>query len=135
MAELGLTQRALGQISSSERLLGQAVQLAEQCQAVHLRDAWRSTLSGRPLPPAQQRTSALSDAEIRVASLAADGLTNRQIAERLEITVSTVEQHLTRVYRKLRISSRNDLPPFLPYGPGGIPRRPPRNGVRTRLSA
>jgi DNA-binding CsgD family transcriptional regulator len=45
-----------------------------------------------------------------VAALAADGYTNRQIARRLNVTVSTVEQHLTRVYRKLRISRRTDLP-------------------------
>ncbi|MEU9243576.1 helix-turn-helix transcriptional regulator [Streptomyces sp. NPDC048385] len=51
----------------------------------------------------------LSEAEWRVASLAASGRSNRQIAERLYITVSTVEQHLTRVYRKLGVSSRAGL--------------------------
>jgi DNA-binding CsgD family transcriptional regulator len=55
----------------------------------------------------------LSDAERRVASLAAQGCTNRQIARKLFVTVSTVEQHLTRVYRKLRINSRSDLPTSL----------------------
>jgi len=53
---------------------------------------------------------ALSSAELRVANLAAHGYTNREIATRLYITVSTVEQHLTRVYRKLEITSRADLP-------------------------
>ncbi|WP_344441827.1 AAA family ATPase [Streptomyces kunmingensis] len=52
----------------------------------------------------------LSGSEQRVATLAAQGLTNREISARLYLTVSTVEQHLTRVYRKLRISSRRDLP-------------------------
>jgi DNA-binding CsgD family transcriptional regulator/tetratricopeptide (TPR) repeat protein len=51
----------------------------------------------------------LTDAEMRVAQLAASGYTNRQIAERLYITVSTVEQHLTRVYRKLKVGNRSDL--------------------------
>ncbi|WP_018681310.1 helix-turn-helix transcriptional regulator [Actinokineospora enzanensis] len=54
-------------------------------------------------------SSALSEAELRVAELAADGRTNRQIAEALYITVSTVEQHLTRVYRKLGVPGRAAL--------------------------
>jgi DNA-binding CsgD family transcriptional regulator len=48
-------------------------------------------------------------AERRVATLAARGDTNREIARRLYITVSTVEQHLTRVYRKLNVAGREDL--------------------------
>ncbi|WP_033438622.1 helix-turn-helix transcriptional regulator [Saccharothrix sp. NRRL B-16314] len=52
----------------------------------------------------------LSTAERRVATLAALGHSNRDIGRRLFVTVSTVEQHLTRVYRKLKVRSRNDLP-------------------------
>ncbi|MEU9967314.1 helix-turn-helix transcriptional regulator [Streptomyces malaysiensis] len=51
----------------------------------------------------------LSEAEWRVATLAASRMTNRQIAKSLYITVSTVEQHLTRVYRKLSVGNRQDL--------------------------
>ncbi|MEV6423380.1 LuxR C-terminal-related transcriptional regulator [Streptomyces sp. NPDC051662] len=51
----------------------------------------------------------LSESERRVASLAADGCTNREISGRLHITMSTVEQHLTRVYRKLSINGREEL--------------------------
>jgi len=51
----------------------------------------------------------LSEAELRVAELAAEGHSNREIAQQLFITVSTVEQHLTRIYRKLRVR-RTDLP-------------------------
>jgi DNA-binding CsgD family transcriptional regulator len=54
--------------------------------------------------------SLLSDAENRVALLAARGFSNRDISQQLFITVSTVEQHLTRVYRKLGVSSRRALP-------------------------
>ncbi len=53
--------------------------------------------------------STLSDAELRVATQAARGRTNREIAQALFITVSTVEQHLTRVYRKLGVNRRADL--------------------------
>ncbi|QFU91031.1 AAA family ATPase [Amycolatopsis sp. YIM 10] len=51
----------------------------------------------------------LSDAERRVAEFAAKGLTNREIAGRLYLTTSTIEQHLTRIYRKLGVSSRVQL--------------------------
>jgi DNA-binding CsgD family transcriptional regulator len=54
----------------------------------------------------------LTDAERRVAALAANGCTNREIASRLFITVSTVEQHLTKIYRKLNVRRRSDLPAF-----------------------
>ncbi|MFD2349914.1 helix-turn-helix transcriptional regulator [Nonomuraea ferruginea] len=44
-----------------------------------------------------------------MAALAADGYSNREISGKLFITVSTVEQHLTRIYRKLNVSRRRDL--------------------------
>ena len=51
----------------------------------------------------------LSPAERRVADLAALGRRNREIADALHITPSTVEQHLTRVYRKLSVARRGEL--------------------------
>ncbi|MFG2533175.1 AAA family ATPase [Streptomyces sp. NPDC048516] len=56
-----------------------------------------------------ERNSQLTEAEIRVAVLAAEGHSNRQIAAKLFITTSTVEQHLTSVYRKLQTNRRTDL--------------------------
>lgn len=61
-------------------------------------------------PGAGAEPSVLSDAELRVARLAARGHTNREISRRLSITISTVEQHITRIYRKLDIKTRADLP-------------------------
>ncbi|WP_090104663.1 LuxR C-terminal-related transcriptional regulator [Lentzea jiangxiensis] len=66
--------------------------------------------------------SVLSDSELRVAELAAKGHTNREISGILYITVSTVEQHLTRVYRKLGMRSRADLPHRLSPRTGAAPR-------------
>ncbi len=57
----------------------------------------------------RRRPSGLSATEERIARLAAEGLTNRAIAERAFVTVNTVEANLTRVYRKLGISSRAQL--------------------------
>lgn len=52
----------------------------------------------------------LSGAERRVVALAAHGRTNREIADTLTVTVSTVEQHLTKAFRKLGIRTRRELP-------------------------
>jgi DNA-binding CsgD family transcriptional regulator len=48
-----------------------------------------------------------------VARLAAGGMGNREIAQELFISVKTVETHLGSAYRKLDISSRQDLPAAL----------------------
>jgi DNA-binding CsgD family transcriptional regulator len=52
---------------------------------------------------------ALTAGELRVARLAADGLTNREIAQALFITTKTAKAHLGRVYRKLEITRRAQL--------------------------
>ena len=53
--------------------------------------------------------AALTAAERRVAVLAAQGMTNRQVAQHLGVTVKAVEWHLSHVYRKLGIGSRTRL--------------------------
>jgi len=59
--------------------------------------------------PVRRAPEALSPTELRIARLAADGLTNRLIAERAFVSVKTVETNLKRAYRKLGISSRAQL--------------------------
>ena len=53
--------------------------------------------------------SDLTTTETRLAALAAEGLSNKEIAAALHISVHTVEAHLTRIYRKLGIHSRAAL--------------------------
>lgn len=105
------------------RALRRARQLAEEC-GVPLADRTAPDAAGRqPILEGAEGDEAvgmLSDAEMRVAALAARGHSNRQIAGKLFVTVSTVEQHLTRVYRKLGIKRRSDLALALP---GGSERR------------
>ena len=74
-----------------------------------MRGARRETCSGRER---SWRTSAArhhSSSERRVAQLAAEELSNKEIAQALFVTVKTVEVHLSHVYRKLEIASRRQL--------------------------
>jgi DNA-binding CsgD family transcriptional regulator len=54
----------------------------------------------------------LTDSETRVARLAASGLSNREIARTLSMSVRTVEGHLSHVYAKLELRSRTELALF-----------------------
>jgi DNA-binding NarL/FixJ family response regulator len=58
--------------------------------------------------PAEPGTGPLTDRELQVLELAAQGLTNHEIAQRLYISVRTVEAHLTHVYDKLGVASRTE---------------------------
>jgi DNA-binding CsgD family transcriptional regulator len=114
LADLSQAYQALKQLSWARSSLGLAAQVARECRADSLLDT--IVAAEDPAPPQPDQAPAteegaipLSDAERRVAMLAARGDTNREIARRLYITVSTVEQHLTRVYRKLNVAGREDL--------------------------
>jgi len=63
----------------------------------------------RPRRAALTGFDALTASERRVAELAVEGLTNREIAQALFVTARTVETHLTHAYPKLGIVSREDL--------------------------
>jgi DNA-binding CsgD family transcriptional regulator len=63
----------------------------------------------RPRTEALSGPAALTAKERKVASLAAEGQTNRDIAQTLYVTPKTVEVHLTNAYRKLGIRSRREL--------------------------
>jgi DNA-binding CsgD family transcriptional regulator len=66
-------------------------------------------MGARPRTLRFSGAEALTASERRVAQMAADGRTNREIAAALFITVRTVENHLARAYRKLGIGSRREL--------------------------
>jgi DNA-binding CsgD family transcriptional regulator len=78
-------------------------------------------------------SDALTPAERRVATLAADGLINAQIAEKLFVSEKTVEGHLTRVYHKLGNQSRAELREVLKPAPEGpSERRFPKGQINRR---
>ena len=51
----------------------------------------------------------LTNREREIALLAADGLASRVIAERLYLSVRTVDNHLARIYTKLGVTNRSEL--------------------------
>jgi DNA-binding CsgD family transcriptional regulator len=55
------------------------------------------------------RSGGLTETERRIADLVTSGRSNKQIAAELHITVRTVESNLTRIYRKLGVTSRGQL--------------------------
>ncbi|WP_300614221.1 LuxR family transcriptional regulator, partial [Trebonia sp.] len=73
----------------------------------------RATGEASEEPRAQPRTS-LSPQEFQIAQLAAEGLSNREIAQRLYLSHRTVGSHLYRIFPKLGITSRTQLPSVLP---------------------
>lgn len=112
--ELARAHRELGDAGQARALARRARQLAGECgvpapEAAPPDTGTSSDRDGAGAARPRQHPVELSDAELRVATLAARGLTNREIADKLFITVSTVEQHLTRAYRKLDVQRRTDL--------------------------
>jgi DNA-binding CsgD family transcriptional regulator len=55
----------------------------------------------------------LTTREREVALLAANGMSSKQVGQRLHLSTRTVDTHLARVYRKLGISTRTELAPAL----------------------
>ncbi|QUQ72372.1 helix-turn-helix transcriptional regulator [Kutzneria sp. CA-103260] len=113
LAELSTAQGALGEHDKAWTTVRRAWLIAKSCQAEALcQHLMKQSNVVGPIAGATPRAESaqtLSRAERRVAKLAAIGYTNREIAARLYITVSTVEQHLTRVYRKLNVNRRSEL--------------------------
>jgi DNA-binding CsgD family transcriptional regulator len=104
---LGATRRHEGQRRAAREALGQALAIFDGLGARPWADkthAEAMRISGRRPP-----TDELTEAEQRVASLAAVGRHNSEIAAELFIGVGTVEAHLSRVYRKLGLRSRTEL--------------------------
>jgi DNA-binding NarL/FixJ family response regulator len=104
---LGAVRRQAHQKKPARAALEQALEIFDELGAQLWAGKARAELrriSGRA--PASDE---LTETERRVAELAAVGRTNREIAGKLFMGVSTVESHLSRVYRKLGVRSRTEL--------------------------
>jgi DNA-binding CsgD family transcriptional regulator len=112
LIDLGAALRAGGKRTEAREPLLDGLAMAARCGGVALEARARSELAAvgvRPRTTDRTGAESLTPSELRVARLAADGSTNREIAQTLFVTEKTVETHLGRAYRKLDISSRRQL--------------------------
>jgi DNA-binding CsgD family transcriptional regulator len=119
LAALGSTLRLARRPSDAREPLRRALELAQVCGATALADHARSELyatGARPRKVALSGVDSLTTSERRVATLAAEGQSNRDIAQALFVTPKTIEVHLSNTYRKLGIRSRRELTAALSAG-------------------
>jgi len=113
LADYGGILRRAGRRVQARTQLELALDLAHHCGARRIANHARDELiaaGAKPRRDAITGRDALTAGELRVARLAAEGLTNREIAQALFITTKTAKAHLSRVYRKLSITRRGQLP-------------------------
>jgi DNA-binding CsgD family transcriptional regulator len=108
----GAALRRSGQRTQALDPLRKALDLATRCGAAPVATTATQELhaaGARPRRAAVTGRDALTASELRVARMAADGSTNREIAQALFLSTRTVEVHLTNTYRKLGIETRQKL--------------------------
>jgi DNA-binding CsgD family transcriptional regulator len=109
---LGAALHAAGEIDAARTELRTAIGLAQKRHAGWLEQEALADLRATGAKPRTRSSTgrdALTPSERRIADLAAAGRQNREIADELFVTVSTVEFHLRNAYRKLGITGRSDL--------------------------
>ena len=116
---LGVVRRQGLQKKAAREALEQAVGIFEELGA----RLWAAKARGELGRISGRRASGdeLTETEARVATMAVEGLSNKEIAAALFMGVSTVEAHLSRVYRKLGIRSRGGLASRLAIRPDDVP--------------
>jgi DNA-binding CsgD family transcriptional regulator len=114
--DLGALVRRANRRTEARDLLREALDVAHRSRARPLAQRAETELratGARPRRVILTGLDALTASERRVAELASKDLTNREIAQELFVTSRTVEGHLTSVFRKLDVSSRDALPAVL----------------------
>jgi DNA-binding CsgD family transcriptional regulator len=116
LIDLGAALRRANHRVEAREPLRRALDLGHRGGAVRAAERAREELvaaGGRPRRMAIEGTEALTPQEWRVARLAADGLSNPEIAQTLFVSRKAIEMHLSNAYRKLEIGSRDELPEAL----------------------
>ena len=121
LLELGAALRRQGVRTEAREVLRAALDVTARYGASGLADRAHEELVAAGARPRRNRRmlsgrESLTAGEDRVALLAAQGLTNREIAQRQFVTVKAVEWHLRNIYRKLDVASREELPAALDPG-------------------
>src|SRR6266516_2270495 len=116
LADLGAMLRRRNRRVEAQQLLREALDIAHRAGAGALAQYAETELratGARPRRVVLTGLDSLTASERRIAEFASQGLINREIAQTLFVTARTVEGHLTSVFRKLRINSRDELPAAL----------------------
>jgi DNA-binding CsgD family transcriptional regulator len=112
LVDLGAALRRANQRTEARARLREGVDLARGVGAFGLAERANDEIAAsgaRPRKVLHTGLDALTASERRVAQLAADGMSNKDIAQTLFVTIKTVEVHLSHAYRKLEIGSRAQL--------------------------
>jgi class 3 adenylate cyclase/DNA-binding CsgD family transcriptional regulator/tetratricopeptide (TPR) repeat protein len=112
LVDLGAALRRADGRGEAREHLRRGLELAELSGGGRLAEQARIELIAagvRPRPVILSGVESLTASERRVAEMAGEGMTNREIAQALFVTPKTVEVHLSSVYRKLGIASRAQL--------------------------
>jgi DNA-binding CsgD family transcriptional regulator len=110
--DLGVALRRAGRRRDAQRRLSEAAALATRCGATALATRANDDLRILTAPARRLQFSgvdSLTASERRIALMAAEGMSNSQIAQAVFVTCKTVENHLGNVYMKLAINSRRQL--------------------------
>jgi DNA-binding CsgD family transcriptional regulator len=121
LVELGAALRRARRPADARQPFRDGLALARACGALPLAERAHEELTAtgaRPRKIVRAGAEALTSSERRVARMAADGMSNKEIAQALFVTVRTVEAHLHHAYQKLDISSRDQLAGALAAEPG-----------------
>jgi DNA-binding CsgD family transcriptional regulator len=124
LVDLGAALRRANQRTEARERLREGVDLALRIGALGLAERANEEIAAtgaRPRRVLQTGLDALTASERRVAQLAAEGMSNKEIAQTLFVTIKTVEVHLSHAYRKLEISSRAQLDKALTPAPSLTP--------------
>jgi DNA-binding CsgD family transcriptional regulator len=116
LTDLGAALRRRGQRRDARTPLRTGLELAISFGAKAIERRARDELVAAGARPRRRQFSgvdALTPGERRVAGMAAGGMSNREIAESLFVTVKAVQWHLGNTYRKVGVSSRQDLSKIL----------------------